>query len=84
MPEGSDLNAHHFAVLDKGARDNNEPTMVVCRIGGIGHKDNKLYLFRKPPTLAIEHLIGAPSDAWIEMSGDGKRNAEIEYDDGNA
>ena len=79
-PEHIDLKAYHFAVLDKGAKD--DPlTMVVCRIGGIGHNDDNLYLFRKEAEEAVAHLIGASSDGWIEFTRGGEKNAQIIYDD---
>lgn len=79
-PEDADVNDHYFAVLDEGARDD-PPTMVVCRIGDLDLKGDKLFLLRFDRVRAVEHLVGAPSDAWDELTRYGERNAEIQYGD---
>lgn len=79
-PDDVDINAHHSAILDKGAKSG-KPIIVICRIGGIEFKDDKIYMLRKEVIDATNHLIGAPSDAWVEQTDDGSRNAKIEYDD---
>ena len=79
-PEETDLNGRHFAVLDKGARDES-PTVVCCRFGDLHAQGDKLYLVRESSVGAVEHLVGAASDTWDEVTRRGKRNAEIEYDD---
>ena len=82
-PEDTDLNDHHFAVLDKGAKDD-PPTVVICRIGDLDLKGDKVFLIRKGSVTAVDWLVGAPSDAWDELTRQGKKNAEIEYDDNGA
>lgn len=81
-PEEIDVNCHHFAVLDKGATDN-PPTVVVCRIGDLELKGDKLFLLRFERIRAVEHPLGAPSDAWDELTRCG-RSAEVDYGDNDA
>ena len=76
-PEDIDLNSHHFAVLDQGAKDD-PPTIVVCRIGGIDFEGDELYVLRKNVVQAIDQLIGAPSDGWTEAVRY-RGNSEIWY-----
>lgn len=83
MPEDIDLNAHYFGALDNGAK-RDPPTIVVCRIGDVELKGDKLFLLRKDSIKAVEHLVGAQSDAWDELTRHGEKNAEIEYSDNAA
>ena len=82
-PEETDLNAHDFAVLDKGAMDD-PPTIVSCRIGDLDLNGDKLFLVRKDSVAAVEHLVGAPSDTWDLLTRDGEKNAKIEYGEEDA
>ena len=77
-PEGRDLDDRHFVVLDKVAKDD-PPTIINCRFGDHNAHGDKVFLIRKWPLKAVEHLFGAPEDTWdewIRYYG----NAEIKYD----
>lgn len=80
LPSDRQLDAHHFAILDKRAAE--DETMVICRVGT--EKDGKLqgdeldYL-RFPANEAAVHLGGMEPDMWDGFSDGGRGSAKIEY-----
>lgn len=82
-PESADINERFFAVLDKGARDD-PPTIVICRIGDLDRKGDKVFKFRYEPLEGAEYMVGAPPDFWDENERNGVHIAEIEYDEDEA
>lgn len=79
-PDDAGFNPRFFAVLDVGTKDD-PPTAVVCRTGDLEGKGDKVFSFRFERSRAIEHLMGAPSDAWDELTRNGHGDAEIRYGD---
>lgn len=78
-PEDTDLNERHFAVLDKGAKDD-PATIVVCRIGNYKREGDEVYILRKQCPRGVEHLLGAAPSDWdetVRIFG----NVEIRYDE---
>ena len=41
-------------------------------------------MLRMEPLRAAEHLMGSPSDGWIDVTDNGENNAEIRYEDVDA
>ena len=71
-----DLDDHHFAILDRGAKG--EETVVVCRIGDKNLKGDNLDWIRFPASRASLHLAGMEFGEWEDFRGDG-RPADIKY-----
>ncbi|KAF2113500.1 hypothetical protein BDV96DRAFT_661639 [Lophiotrema nucula] len=75
-PDSTDLDLHHFAILDKTAQDGK---IVICRIGGPKLKDQSDLDFMRLSALdGTQFLRGISAGMWEEAKEDyGK--AKIEY-----
>jgi hypothetical protein len=75
-PETIDLDAHHFAILDRTAQDGK---IVICRIGGRKLDDqNDLDYMRFDALEGAQLLRGATANTWEEAKEDAGQ-AKIEY-----
>ena len=76
-PASVDLDAHHFAILDR--KSGKDRSIVVCKIGDIDLKGDRLNYHRYPAQRASTLLMGIEYGEWEETSPE-ESSTIIQYD----
>lgn len=79
-PDTVDLDPHHFAILEQGAKGQ-KMSIVVCKIGDRSLKGDTLDCLRHDANFAASFLLGIDAGEWENWSADGKNRAKIDYGD---
>lgn len=76
-PDSVDLDTHHFAILDQ--RTGSNGAIVICKIGEMNLKGDKLDYLRFDAAEAALHLGRMEYGTWEGSIPDGTKTAKIEY-----